>query len=807
MRRGGAARTAQPRAACRTVARVTTLAPIVRESRIFLRRFPAGWLHVLAPGALLAVLLRLAPCDASTLEVPGQYPTVQAAIDAAAGGDEIALAPGVYPEAITISGKTLAIRSRFATSGDPADVEATVLEAVGADVVTALSGAQVLLHGVTLQKGLAAVRLHAGTRLELLDSRVLQTVDGISLEGGSSAGAPLTTAIVRRCRIEGNGDDGIDSDGKSQIHVEDSEILGNGDDGIEIRLHANGFAAGQAITHVLLGNRITSNGEDGLQLIDYPGLSPRSFRIERNVFAGNAMAGIGMMCDGNTIEDFQGCPIPEPVRLLNNSFVGNDHGLSGGADAVGVNNLFAGNATLGAKNVAGGSALVASLFHDNGTDYASSQVDPGSTLLADPRLDAEYRLQDGSPAIDAGLAYYQHGAETVIDLAPDEYAGSAPDLGAFEWAPGTAGPLEATVRVAASADDAEEGPTYVALTSSDLELVTDGPDVQTVGIRFRDLPMPRYAPILAAWIQFQADETNAGATGLSIQAEAADDALPFAAVPGNLAARPRSAAWADWTPPPWTVAGAAGEAERTPDLAALVQEIVDRPGWEGGNALAFLVAGAGRRTAVSYDGSAGSAPLLRVQYALPGCGNGFLEPGEACDDGNVTPGDGCDGSCQLSAACADGVDNDVDSRFDFPGDPGCAGPDDDSERSSLLPCDNGIDDDGDGGIDFAGDDDEDGIPDPPGDLGCAGPASPGEAPACQDGVDNDGQPGIDFDGGASVHGAAIAPIDPECAGRPYLDREAASACGIGAERVALWGLAAVLRPRRRKAASQATSSR
>ena len=48
--------------------------------------------------------------------------------------------------------------------------------------------------------------------------------------------------------------------------------------------------------------------------------------------------------------------------------------------------------------------------------------------------------------------------------------------------------------VAASADDAEEGPKGgVDLTSSDLELVTDGKKVQTVGMRFRGVAIPRGA--------------------------------------------------------------------------------------------------------------------------------------------------------------------------------------------------------------------------------------------------------------------------------------------------------------------------
>jgi hypothetical protein len=71
-----------------------------------------------------------------------------------------------------------------------------------------------------------------------------------------------------------------------------------------------------------------------------------------------------------------------------------------------------------------------------------------------------------------------------------------------------------------------------------------------------------------------------------------------------------------WSPPDWTAVGAAGAAERTPDLAALLQEIVDRPGWAPGNALALLVTGTGTRTAESFDGLASAAPLLRVEYRI-----------------------------------------------------------------------------------------------------------------------------------------------------------------------------------------------
>ncbi|MFT5142970.1 MAG: hypothetical protein ACI80V_001015 [Rhodothermales bacterium] len=60
--------------------------------------------------------------------------------------------------------------------------------------------------------------------------------------------------------------------------------------------------------------------------------------------------------------------------------------------------------------------------------------------------------------------------------------------------------------------------------------------------------------------------------------------------------------------------GPAGSDQETPDLKALVQEIVNRSGWGSGNSMAFIITGSGERTAESYEGSSSKAPLLRVTW-------------------------------------------------------------------------------------------------------------------------------------------------------------------------------------------------
>ena len=109
-----------------------------------------------------------------------------------------------------------------------------------------------------------------------------------------------------------------------------------------------------------------------------------------------------------------------------------------------------------------------------------------------------------------------------------------------------------------------------------------------------------------------------------------------------------------------------------------------------------------------------------------------------------------------SAACNDKLDNDGDGVFDYPADPGCFGPGDESERGSLV-CDDGLDNDGDT------------VQDHPADTGCSGPSDPSERGtlACDDGLDNDADGKSDF------------PSDPGCGSHADPSEHGAAACDDG----------------------------
>jgi acid phosphatase type 7 len=199
-------------------------------------------------------------------------------------------------------------------------------------------------------------------------------------------------------------------------------------------------------------------------------------------------------------------------------------------------------------------------------------------------------------------------------------------------------PITVTVesRIALSTDDAEEYNTgAVTRSSTKLELVTSSISVQTVGLRFPGLALPKNAAISKAYIQFKTASSSSDVTSLTLQGQASDNAATFGSTSLNVSSRPRTTASVAWSPVTWSVVGQAGPDQQTLDLTAIVQEIVNRPGWNSGNALAVIITGSGKRVAWAFDGDNAGAPLLHVEYVTddsPPVINSFSDtpdPGDA----------------------------------------------------------------------------------------------------------------------------------------------------------------------------------
>nr|WP_136251769.1 hypothetical protein [Ningiella ruwaisensis] len=84
-----------------------------------------------------------------------------------------------------------------------------------------------------------------------------------------------------------------------------------------------------------------------------------------------------------------------------------------------------------------------------------------------------------------------------------------------------------SVAITSSSDDVEESNGTLDFTSSDLELSFEGNSQQTIGLRFKNVKVPRNALIENAYIQFTIDEVSTGSASLNVEIEDSSDALPF----------------------------------------------------------------------------------------------------------------------------------------------------------------------------------------------------------------------------------------------------------------------------------------
>lgn len=172
-----------------------------------------------------------------------------------------------------------------------------------------------------------------------------------------------------------------------------------------------------------------------------------------------------------------------------------------------------------------------------------------------------------------------------------------------------------SIKVAAGIDDAEEGEDgSIQLNSTDLELVDDvGAGNQVVGLRFDGVALPQGAWVTGAWIEFETDEVQSGAASLLFTAEDSGDAVAFTSTAFDISSRPTIAAAVPWDDiPPWDTVD---ERHTSPDLALIVQDLVDRVDWVSGNAMVFVITGSGVRTAESFNGEPLAAPILHLEYA------------------------------------------------------------------------------------------------------------------------------------------------------------------------------------------------
>lgn len=154
-------------------------------------------------------------------------------------------------------------------------------------------------------------------------------------------------------------------------------------------------------------------------------------------------------------------------------------------------------------------------------------------------------------------------------------------------------------------------------------------DESITGLRFSGVAVPRGVTITSARLEFTVDQTNNSNADLVIAMEDSNTPLPYSAQLDDISSRGILGTVSWPSVQPWDTAGAT---QSSADISALVQTMVNRSAWCGGDAMAFSIRGeTGLRIATSFEGSPSSSPKLYISYAPES-----LTPGSSCISRSLT---------------------------------------------------------------------------------------------------------------------------------------------------------------------------
>jgi hypothetical protein len=442
------------------------------------------------------------------------------------------------------------------------------------------------------------------------DDLLIETVSGFSAvsyvvfgsRGIGSSSPPELSALDGSNGFVLNGATGV-INGKSVSTVGD--VNGDGVDDLLIGIsRANPNGSDSGASYVIFGDSgVGSGGTLELSALD----GSNGFAINgvaADDFSGSAVSAAGDVNDDGVDDMLISAPFADP------------NGYSSGTSYVvfGSSGFVSGTLELSALDGSNGFVLNGEAEGDNSGSSVSAAGDINGDGVDD--------LLIGAPRTShnqfAGTTYVVFG-QVAGDIIDDPVQ------------------TRLDIPVSASSDDAEENTTTgkINQNSTDLELVDQDAHSQLVGMRFNGLTIPQGASITRAFVQFQTDETYSGTTSLIILGQATDNASTFTTVNANISSRAQTNAAVDWAPAPWTNIGEAGVAQQTPNIASIIQEIVNRSGWSSGNSLALMISGSGRHTAEAFNGNPAGAPVLHVEYSL-GTGNNQAPVVDAGSEQTIT---------------------------------------------------------------------------------------------------------------------------------------------------------------------------
>jgi len=413
--------------------------------------------HRMFAAALAAVCLATVAfaAQARTIRVPAEVATIQGAIDAAATGDRVLVAPGTYLESIDFNGKAITVVS-------DKGAEVTVIDAGGQRSVVRFHTGEArtsVLKGFTLRNGNAIDYPLDGGGVQIfqasptIDSNVVTNSSACS---GNGISIEFSSALVRNNHVHDNRQSGCGGGtvgggiligGEGAAEVTDNLIENNQTDlaGGGIGMNAAGTPL---IARNVIRNNVAGNMGGGVSAFNYslPIVVNNLIHDNTSSFGGgvgvSVPSGAGGTWVNNTIADniglSSGSEIYTSGFVESMQFVNNIVRATTGPYAIDCDSGYSQTPPTFTSN---------DLFATVGTLLRGSCVNAlasGGNISADPQFARErrrtaYRLTAGSPAVDAGTPTSVAGSTDaagrprVVDGNGDGTA--VIDLGAYELKP------------------------------------------------------------------------------------------------------------------------------------------------------------------------------------------------------------------------------------------------------------------------------------------------------------------------------------------------------------------------------------
>jgi hypothetical protein len=247
------------------------------------------------------------------LRVPDDYPTIQAAINAAQPADIIQVRPGTYNENLEID-RAITLTAETFDQINPANNATVINGGTAAATITILPNLTQMpvIRGFVIQGGNNGIQASSPfiAQFNFFHSSAI----AVNYQWG--AGGTNSNNLYFK-----STDDAIHLDNTDRpLLIENNRIMYAGDDGIEVNLQDKPSPPAPVEVDIW-NNMIIGSHEDGIQFIDFPGDpqdTNRRFVIVGNLIANNQKAGIGLMPNVNTVEDFSGADTVEAIRVFNN---------------------------------------------------------------------------------------------------------------------------------------------------------------------------------------------------------------------------------------------------------------------------------------------------------------------------------------------------------------------------------------------------------------------------------------------------------------------------------------------------------